>query len=284
MNLRPSGYEPDELPTAPPRDIGLRIYYIKKNLYVNSLCKSDNNIFGGCMKDKEIFSLSLDIGQGIITSGGEVQRAEDTIKRINRAYGQKCTVLAIPSLIIAQSGKNIQIRRIENEDINLAELSCLNSLSRKMCNELDNEINITKNKIYSKQLQLICIAIATGSFSMFFGGNIIDALIAALIGIIITFSGYKRISLAAFSSNLIDSFIAAIIANAAAQFIPNTHSDKIIIGTIMLLVPGLTVVNAMRDMMSNDLIAGMIELFNAVISALGIAFGTAGAILLFTVI
>lgn len=236
------------------------------------------------MKNKEIFSLSLDIGQGIITSGGEVQRAEDTIKRINKAYGQKCTVFAIPSLIIAQSGKYIQMRRIEKEDTNLAELSRLNSLSRKLCNEFDDEINITKNKIYSKQLHLVCTAAATGSFSIFFGGNIFDALIAAIIGIIITFSGYKRISLATFSSNLIDSFIAGILANAAAHFIPYTHSDKIIIGTIMLLVPGLTVVNAMRDMMNSDLIAGMIELFNAVISALGIAFGTAGAILLFTLI
>lgn len=50
----------------------------------------------------------------------------------------------------------------------------------------------------------------------------------------------------------------------------------------MLFVPGLTVVNAMRDMMSDDLIAGMIELFNAIISAFAIALGVAGAILLFT--
>ena len=59
------------------------------------------------------------------------------------------------------------------------------------------------------------------------------------------------------------------------------HQDKIIIGTIMLLVPGLTVVNAIRDMMNSDLLAGMGELFDAVMSALSIAFAVAGALWLF---
>ena len=54
--------------------------------------------------------------------------------------------------------------------------------------------------------------------------------------------------------------------------------DKIIIGTIMLLVPGLTVVNSIRDMMKGDLIAGLFELFNSIMSALAIALGVAGGI------
>ncbi len=251
-------------------------------MIVNSLLKTDNNIFGDKMKDKEMFSLSLDIGEGIIKSGGEVHRAEDTIKRINSAYGQKCTVFAIPSLIIAQSGKEIQMRRIEREDNNLAEISRLNALSRRLCNEAGDEIYVTKSKVYTTKTNLICIAIATGSFSMFFGGNIADAIISGIIGIIITLIGDKRINLATFTSNLIDSFISSILALTSSIIFTNIHSDKIIIGTIMLFVPGLTVVNAMRDMMSDDLIAGMIELFNAIISAFAIALGVAGAILLFT--
>ena len=65
------------------------------------------------MKSDEVFSLSLDIGEAIIKCGGEVHRAEDTIKRINKAYGNNCSVFAIPTLIIAQSGSNIQLRKIE---------------------------------------------------------------------------------------------------------------------------------------------------------------------------
>lgn len=234
------------------------------------------------MKNEEIFSLSLDIGEAIIKCGGEVHRAEDTIKRINKSYGQSCNVFAIPSLIIAQSGKNIQLRKIEYEDIDLAELERLNELSRKLCADHNEEINVTQKRLYPNTLNLFCVCIATASFCLFFKGTMLDALFSALIGIVITYAPYKAISFPLFSANLIDSFVAGVLANTPILFGITVQPDKIIVGTIMLLVPGLTVVNAMRDMMNGDLVAGLFELFNAIISALGIALGVAGAILIFT--
>lgn len=234
------------------------------------------------MKSDEIFSLSLDIGEAIIKCGGEVHRAEDTIKRINKAYGKSCNVFAIPSLIIAQSGKNIQLRRIEYEDTDLAELARLNELSRRLCYEENEEINVTRKKLYTKSLELLCVCTATAAFCIFFKGSVPDALFSSLIGIIITYAPYKKLRFPLFTSNLIDAFIAGISANIPAVLGAAVHPDKIIVGTIMLLVPGLTVVNAMRDMMNGDLVAGLFELFNAIISAFGIALGAAGAILIFT--
>lgn len=234
------------------------------------------------MKNDEIFSLSIDIGEAIIKCGGEVHRAEDTIKRINKSYGNCCNVFAIPSLIIAQSDKNIQLRRIEYHDIDLAELSRLNELSRRLCNEHNEEINVTRRKLYPNTLRLLCVCTATAAFCIFFKGTVIDAVFSALIGTIITYAPYKQINFPLFSANLVDSFVAGILANIPMLFGITTHPDKIIVGTIMLLVPGLTVVNAIRDMMNGDLVAGLFELFDAIISALGIAFGVAGAILIFT--
>lgn len=238
-------------------------------------------MLGDIMKNEEIFTLSLDIGESIIRCGGEIHRAEDTIKRINNAYGNRCYVFAIPSLIIAQSGNNIQLRRIEREDTDLAELARLNELSRRLCYRKKEEINITRKKIYSKGFEFFCVCAATFSFCLFFRGTVIDALFAAVTGAVITYSPHKRISFPLFSSNLVDAFIAGIIAHLPLKLGLTVQPDKIIIGTIMLLVPGLTVVSAMRDMMNGDLVAGLFELFNSVISALGIALGVAGAILLF---
>ncbi len=234
------------------------------------------------MKSDEIFSLSLDIGEAIIKCGGEINRAEDTIKRINRAYDNSCNVFAIPSLIIAQSGKNIQLRKIENADTDLAELARLNELSRRLCYEDNEEINITRKKLYPKSLEILCVCTATAAFCIFFNGTPVDAIFSAAAGMIITYAPYKKISFPLFSSNLIDAFISGILAHLPLFLGINVQPDKIIVGTIMLLVPGLTVVNAMRDMMNGDLVAGLFELFNAIISALGIALGVAGAIVIFT--
>lgn len=234
------------------------------------------------MNKEEIFSLSLDIGQEIIKSGGEIHRAKDTILRINRAYDNDVKIFALPNLIIGWCEGKVQLRQIENETTDLSEITRLNDFSRRLCFENNEEVNITRKRVYSKFWDITAVASATSSFCLFFGGTITDALFSALIGMLITFSGYKRINLPIFSSNLIDSFISGFLAHIPKIIGADVHPDKIIIGTIMLLVPGLTVVNAMRDMMSGDFISGFVELLNAVMSALAIAFGIAGAIMIFS--
>ncbi len=54
--------------------------------------------------------------------------------------------------------------------------------------------------------------------------------------------------------------------------------DKIIIGSIMPLVPGVAITNALRDSISGDFVSGMSKLSEAVIIAVAIAIGV-GAIL-----
>lgn len=230
------------------------------------------------MNDKEIFSLSLDIGQEIIRTGGEISRAEDTVIRINKAYGNSCQVFALPSIIIAQSGENIQIRKIKREDTDLAELSRLNALSRRLCFENSKEINITKKTVYTRFQEFTAVCVATASFCIFFGGSITDALLCALIGAVIDRIDKRNSDFPLFTSNLISAFFSAVLAYIPLKIGISVQPDKIIIGTIMLLVPGLTVVSAIRDMMKGDMIAGLFELFSSIMSALAIAFGVAGGI------
>lgn len=224
------------------------------------------------MTDEEKFEIPLDLAFETIESGGEVSRAEETVRRIN---GCDTAVFALPTLIIAQKGETAKIRRIHSQSINLSRLARINAKSR--CLSGEKNINSRFDAFDSVFGDLICNFGATASFSLFFGGSAADALFSGLIGVIITAANRKKPKLAQFSSNLLDSFVAAVLACLPPLFGIDVHRDKIIIGTIMLLVPGLTVVNAIKDMMNSDLIAGMLELFDAVMSALSIAFGVAGA-------
>ena len=56
--------------------------------------------------------------------------------------------------------------------------------------------------------------------------------------------------------------------------------DDIIIGGIMLLVPGVATTNAVRDTLMGDILSGMIRVLEAITSAIGIAMG-AGFVLSF---
>lgn len=225
------------------------------------------------MENEDNFELSVDLAVQTIECGGEVSRAEDTVNRINCF---KCSVFAIPSLIIAQKGNNTQVKRIKKDEINLAQLARINSISRKLCAESNTVKNYTAFE--SPLLLRFCDFLACASFSIFFGGSIIDALCSGITAAIIVSLKFNKIGLNSFSYNLVSSFLAGMLSYMPSLIGLNVNQDKIIIGTIMLFVPGLTVVNAIKDMMVSDLLAGMYELFGAVMSALSIAFGIAGAL------
>ena len=52
-----------------------------------------------------------------------------------------------------------------------------------------------------------------------------------------------------------------------------TSVDKIIIGNIMTLIPGIGLTNALRDLFTGDSIAGLLRSIEAVLTALAIAAG-----------
>ena len=68
--------------------------------------------------------------------------------------------------------------------------------------------------------------------------------------------------------------MAAILAIIAVHFKLGFHVDKIIIGSIMLLVPGLAITNAIRDTIAGDLLAGISRAVEAFLIAIAIAIGS----------
>ena len=55
----------------------------------------------------------------------------------------------------------------------------------------------------------------------------------------------------------------------------NVHLDKIVIGAIMLLVPGLAITNVMRDVLSGDFVTALTKFAEVLIVAMAIAIGIA---------
>ena len=50
--------------------------------------------------------------------------------------------------------------------------------------------------------------------------------------------------------------------------------DKIIIGLVMTLVPGVAITNSVRDVIAGDFIAGQTKMTEALLTATSIALGT----------
>lgn len=248
------------------------------------------------MQSEQLLPMVLRIGQLLLEYGAEIYRVEDSINRICKAYGAvSVDIFAIPSslIITIDMGNNKPVtmtKRVFEKEIDLDKVDQINNLSRYICsNKPSNKqiyimINeIMNRKIYSMPLIIAVYAIIPAIFSLFFGGNFKDSFVAMLIGIIIKFvlNFLYRLDANIIFTNIICSSIGSVIAIMSVRIGFANNYDKIIIGTIMLLVPGLILTNSMRDFMMGDFLAGIIRLIESILVATGIAIGVALVLSLF---
>ena len=241
-----------------------------------------------------ILAIALDVGAETLRVGGEIHRVEDTVTRICRAYGAEAVeVFAITSLITAEvrmpdGSYATRNRRVPVTYNHLARLEALNALSRTICKqpisaaEVKNRINAIRT--YRPVPEWLCYVggmLATGGFAIFFGGSLLDGMAAAVIAFLLTlFARLRPIQINSMVKSLISSFAAGLLSVLCVTVGFGEHVDKIIIGTIMLEIPGLSFGNALRDLLCGDTLAGTMRLIQAVLQALMIALGYMGALVL----
>lgn len=236
-----------------------------------------------------ILQASVRAGQILLENGGETSRVQETINRIAKAYKLKdadtfATPTGIMTSLVDQKGNIFSlIRRVSRRSINLEKVSKINSLSYRAENpcllleELEEEIErISRIRHYPRILDILFGGLAAGSCSLLFGGTLLDLPASVLIGGLIKSVSLllSKVKFNDFFINIIGGALAALFALLAVDFNLAVNSDKVIIGSIMLLVPGITIVNGIRDTISGDLVAGISRIVEAFIVAVAIAAGT----------
>ena len=73
------------------------------------------------------------------------------------------------------------------------------------------------------------------------------------------------------------AFVMTVVANITGVLGMADNTDAVIIGTLMILVPGLLFTNAMRDIIFGDTNSGINRIVQVLLIAAGIALGTGAA-------
>ena len=237
---------------------------------------------------ENVLDCALSIGEQLLISGAEVGRVEDTIRRICTAYGaERVDVFSITSSIITTMygdafGSCTQTRRVSSTQNDLNRMDRLNQLSRSICAELPApaEIRTVLAQIeagprFSFRAMLLIYALISGSFSVFFGGDWMDMLASAIIGVMLKFleSLIKKGSVNALFRALLCSIAGGFLANLSVCAGLGHHVDLICIGNVMLFIPGIAFTNSLRDMFSGDTITGLIRFCESVLLAIIVALG-----------
>ena len=133
-----------------------------------------------------------------------------------------------------------------------------------------------RSPIYSFRVQLLAYAITCSTFTLFFGGTLLDACCALLIGplIKIVSSHLSRFRTNPFFITILCSLMCAFLTTFACDLGIGQQVDKIIIGLVMTLVPGVAITNSVRDVIAGDFIAGQTKMTEALLTATSIALGT----------
>lgn len=237
---------------------------------------------------ESILTVIMNLGKEMLMCGAEVNRVEDTINRLCTAYGLKnAEIFSITSLILVSARDNegfsySQSRRVTSYVFNFYRLEELNALSRTVCQSTpswqDFQLmldEIVKHSHYSKFLRLLGFVMTSGGFCLLFKGSFQDAFWAGLISVVIFLIErlFIRLSINGMLYNFISSLFAGITAFHISSFPIGAHMDKIMIGDIMLLIPGLMLTNAIKDMLNGDTMAGFLRFCEALLTALAIALG-----------
>lgn len=237
---------------------------------------------------EKLLDCVMDLGEQMLVSGGEVHRVEDSLKRIFSAYGAKrIDVFIITSSMVVTIHTDddrifTQTRRVTDYTTDYEKLHRLNELSRNICAhrlsaaEIKTRLSeISAGRIYPLWLEFLCYATIADAFTLFFGGSYGEAAVSFLIGGFvrcIIFLCDKAVRNKIFTK-FISAFAATLLAFLALKlgFIPTV--DKVIIGNIMTLIPGIGLTTALKDLLVGDSIAGMLRTIEACITALAIAAG-----------
>lgn len=244
------------------------------------------------MDYNSLLDLAADLGYRLAMCGAETFRVEESITMMMKAYGIDAEAFAIPNCLTVSietaDGKPLtRMRRIGYHGNDLDSVELYSNLSRKICSLKPDpqearqwllNADLQKRQ-YSLPLHLLGNFLGASGYAVFFGSTLLDSVFAGICGLTVGIIGLfmDRLKANLFFRTILASFFMSLLAYSLAVSGIADNADTIIIGTLMILVPGLLFTNAMRDIIYGDTNSGINRIVQVFLIAAAIALGTAAS-------
>ena len=181
------------------------------------------------------------------------------------------------------------VRYVPLSATHLGKLAALNQLTRDICNHKCSVAEASERLKQCKTFRFMRMRYSywhvesvVQRLPSCLEGHLSEALYAFFVGLIEQLALFvcRKRKVSRFLTNVYVSLLISLLSlPAAAGVIPVLH-DKVVIGAIMPLVPGIALTTSIRDFYNGDYLSGTIHLIDALLTALCIAVGIALPILL----
>ncbi|WP_438434044.1 threonine/serine exporter family protein [Gorillibacterium sp. sgz500922] len=224
----------------------------------------------------------------MLQNGAETYRVEDTMTRMAAAFGSEAAQSYVTPTGIWFSRRGdepTKMARISVRSTDLRKVTQVNAISRQAAEgklslavvyERLKEVEASR-VTYSPWLQYLGAAVSSGCFLMMFQGiwaDFLPATVAGGIGYVAAVNVHRVVPIK-FFSELLAAFLIGLIAMLSVHTGFGQQIDKIIVGSVMPLVPGLLITNAVRDLMAGHLVSGLSKGAEAFLTAFAIGTGIA---------
>lgn len=246
-------------------------------------------------KDKVTMNVILLAGKILLSSGAEVSRVEDTMRRIAICmgyYNSQGYVINVFINFSLSEEHDTRILRIDKNSTNLLKIFQVNNISRKLT---DNQLAIEEAFEALKNIdrsnlsiplwkKVIAAGIISLSFLYLQGGTWSDAIttiIAGAIGFLIVEYMQSK-SLTMFIPEFVGSFIlGTTVIFGSELFQVNQSFGPAMIASVMPIVPGVLITTAIQDLFSRHMLMFTAKFLEALVIAFAIGSGIAIAYLIF---
>lgn len=242
--------------------------------------------------ENEILTLANLTGKIALQSGAETYRVEDIISRICKHYGLNAQCFVSITCIIT-SVRNYKgelfcsVERISSRTTNLNKVHEINQLVRDLKKYEFNDfykkvLSLNKEVPYSKFIYFLAYCLGAFFFALLFKGGLKDGISAFIGGgIIFLISDLaNKLETNTFFLNTLGGFFCTLLSYLSVQIGFTETVSYSTIGTIMLLVPGIALTNAIRDLVAGDLLSGISRAVEAFLVGTALASGTGFALFL----
>jgi uncharacterized membrane protein YjjP (DUF1212 family) len=239
-------------------------------------------------EDELIFETSAMAGELLLKSGAEISRVEETMQRIAAAYCMKNvnTFVLSNGIFFTAEGiaetYRVRVRHIPLGSARLDRIDAVNALSRKIEQgaytpmEAKSElIKIAKSPAKPGFHQVMAAGLGSGAFCYLFGGNLLDASAAFVVGFLLySYILYVvRGRLSKIAANVSGGALVMALSLLFCTLGFGDHLDLVSVGGLLPLIPGVAFTNSIRDFADEDYIAGFVRLIDTLIVIFSIAIG-----------
>ena len=235
---------------------------------------------------RRIMDFIMAAGQTLLENGAEVFRVEQTMEIMAASFHlREFHVYVLTNGIFASAGtaEMSEVRNVPTRTTHLGRVAAVNQLSRQIASgEVDTideaETRLAQARCIPFPKDWVQLAAGMGGafcFALIFGGDLKAGLAAAAAGVAANAyllfcgrhgvgGGFRTISTAALIT------LCCILGCSLL----GTEASHAIIGTLMILTPGIAFTMGIRDFVQGDYLSGTIRMIDALLIAASIAIGT----------